>query len=54
LLSFFTASAKVSVMFLPASVTVALLSGLKVGAATPVVSTVKVALAAEPWLPAAS
>ena len=41
-------------MFVPALVTVALFAGLKVGAATPVESTVKVALAAVPWLPAAS
>ena len=41
-------------MFLPASVTVAPSAGLNVGAAGPVVSTVNVALAAVPWLPAAS
>ena len=49
-----TASVKVSVMFLDASVTVVLLAGLKLGADTPVESTVKVAFAALPWLPCAS
>ena len=48
------ASSKVSVMFVDASVTVAPLAGSKVAAATPIESTVKVALAVVPWLPAAS
>ena len=48
------ASPKVIVMLAPALVTVAPLSGSKVGVAGPVVSTVNVAFAAWPWLPAAS
>ena len=48
------ASAKVMVMSVVASVTVAALAGLKSGAAGPVTSTVKVALCADPLLPAAS
>ena len=52
--SFFTASANVSVMLADASVTVAWCAGANFGAAGPVVSTVKVALAVEPWLPTAS
>ena len=53
LLSLWMASAKLSVMVVPVSFTLAPSAGLKVGAAT-LVSTVKVALAADPWLPAAS
>ena len=47
------ASAKLSVMSVPVSFTLAPSAGLKAGAAT-LVSRVKVALAAVPWLPAAS
>ena len=54
-LSFFTASAKVSVMFRPALVTVAPSSRLERRRRPgPVASTVNVAFAAVPWLPAAS
>ena len=53
LASLWIASAKVSVTFLPVSFTLSPAAGLNTGAAT-LVSTVKVALAADPWLPAAS
>ena len=53
LASLWIASAKVSVMFRPVSFTCSPAAGLNTGAAT-LVSTVKVALAAAPWLPAAS
>ena len=51
--SFLSASAKVSVMSVPGPA-VSPSAGANVGAAGPVASTVKVALAAAPWLPCAS
>ena len=53
LASLWIASAKVSVTFRVASFTCSPSAGLNTGAAT-LVSTVKVAFAAAPWLPAAS
>ena len=53
LASLWIASAKVSVMSVEVSFTRAPAAGLKTGAAT-LASTVKVASAADPWLPAAS
>ena len=51
LASFLIASPNSSVMLVVLSLVVVLSAGLNVGAAGPVVSTVKVALACTPWLP---